>query len=168
MAELLLRGPRTGRDHTVKDPNPGKAFPGGEIYPSMPALGDLLAALSRARSVNTSPSSITRPDSMLRRIRAGHPPVSQERFRSRSPLAHNHYLGAAVHPCAFSSLTRSGWAHEFYDGKIAAGKSHHNALQALSNRSLEILWHCLTKGVLYDEAVHVAHRYRALTAPARP
>ena len=44
MAELLLGGPRTGRDHTVKDPDPGKAFPGGEIYLSMPGLGDLLAA----------------------------------------------------------------------------------------------------------------------------
>ena len=37
-------GRRTGRDHTVKDPDPGKAFPGGEIYLSMPGLGDLLAA----------------------------------------------------------------------------------------------------------------------------
>ena len=25
-----------------------------------------------------------------------------------------------------------------------------------------ILWHCLTKGVLYDEAIHVANRDRAL------
>ncbi len=31
MAELLLGGPRTGRDHTVQDPDPGKALPGGEI-----------------------------------------------------------------------------------------------------------------------------------------
>jgi hypothetical protein len=31
MAELLLGGPRTGRDHTVQDPDPGKAFPGGAI-----------------------------------------------------------------------------------------------------------------------------------------
>jgi hypothetical protein len=26
----------------------------------------------------------------------------------------------------------------------------------------EILWHCLTKRVLYDETVHVANRNRAL------
>ena len=39
MAELLLGGPRTGREHTVKEPDPGKAFPGGEIYLSMPGLG---------------------------------------------------------------------------------------------------------------------------------
>jgi len=40
------------------------------------------------------------------------------------------------------SLTRSAWAREFYDQKITAEKSHHNALRALSNRWLEILWHC--------------------------
>ena len=44
MAELLLGGPRTGRDHTVKDPDPGQTFPGGEIYLTMPGLGDRLAA----------------------------------------------------------------------------------------------------------------------------
>ncbi len=32
---------------------------------------------------------------------------------------------AAVHQWAFCSLTRSVWAREFYDSKIAAGKSHH-------------------------------------------
>ncbi|MGF1646585.1 MAG: hypothetical protein ACFCVF_06680 [Kineosporiaceae bacterium] len=36
-------------------------------------------------------------------------------------------------------------AREFYDGKITAGKNRHRALRALSNRWLEILWHCLTK-----------------------
>jgi hypothetical protein len=32
----------------------------------------------------------------------------------------------------------------------------------MSNRWLEILWHCLTKNVVYDEAVHAANRNRAL------
>ena len=77
-------------------------------------------------------------------------------------LAHDHYLGAAVHQWAFCSLTRSGWAREFYDGKIAAGKSHHAALRALSNHWLEVLWHCLAKRTLYDEAVHVTKPDRAL------
>jgi hypothetical protein len=76
-------------------------------------------------------------------------------------LAHNRYLGDAVHQWAFCSLTRSGWAREFYDSKIAAGKSHHAALRALGNRWLEVLWHCLTKGVLYNEATHQTNRNRA-------
>ena len=83
---------------------------------------------------------------------AGSAPVTRRSGKSdfvvARRLAHNHYLGAAVHQWAFCSLTRSGWAREFYDGKIAAGKSHHAALRALSNRWLEFLWHCLTKRAL--------------------
>jgi hypothetical protein len=48
------------------------------------------------------------------------------------------------------------------------GKSHHAALRALGNRWLEVLWHCLGKGVLYDEAVHVTNRNGAMgRAPAK-
>ncbi|MGW3469679.1 transposase [Saccharopolyspora sp. NPDC000995] len=36
-------------------------------------------------------------------------------------LAHNRYLGAAVHQWAFCSLRTSTWAREFYDAKIAKG-----------------------------------------------
>ena len=50
MGELLLGAPRYGRDHTPKDPDPGKAFPGGEIYLSMPGLGDRLTARIAGRN----------------------------------------------------------------------------------------------------------------------
>jgi hypothetical protein len=97
---------------------------------------------------------------------AGSAPVTRRSGKSdfavARRLAHNHYLGTGVHQWAFRGLTRSGWAREFYDSKITAGKGHHAALRALSNRWLEFLWHCLIKGVLYDEAVHVANRNRAL------
>jgi hypothetical protein len=43
MGELLLGAPRYGRDKTPRDPDPGKALQGGEIYLSMPGLGDRLA-----------------------------------------------------------------------------------------------------------------------------
>jgi hypothetical protein len=76
-------------------------------------------------------------------------------------LAYNRHLGEAVQQWAFCSLTRSAWAREFYDEKTAAGDSHHAALRKLGNRWLEVLWHCLHKGVLYDEAVHAASRKRS-------
>jgi hypothetical protein len=41
-------------------------------------------------------------------------------------------------------------AREFYDEKTAGGD--HSALRKLGNRWLGVLWHCLAKGVLYDEA----------------
>jgi hypothetical protein len=57
-------------------------------------------------------------------------------------------------------------AREFYDAKIAAGKGHHAALRALGNRWLAILWHCLHRGVRYDEAIHKANRTRNLKQAA--
>ena len=167
MAELLLGGRRTGRNHTVQDPDPGKAFPGGAIYLSFPGLGDRLAARV-AGEIGEHIDQFDSPNGL--QCYAGQAPVTRRSGKSdfvvARRLAHNRYLGAAVHQWAFCSLTRSGWAREFYDGKIAAGKSHHNALRALSNRWLEILWHCLTKGVPYNEAVHVANRNRALARAA--
>jgi transposase len=163
MTELLLGGPRTGRDHTVKDPDPGNAFPGGAIYLSFPGLGDILAA----RVAGEIGEHIDQFDSANGlQCYAGQAPVTRRSGKSdfvvARRLAHNRYLGAAVHQWAFCSLTKSGWAREFYDEKIKTGKSHHAALRALGNRWLEILWHCLIRGILYEEAVHVANRNRAL------
>jgi transposase len=163
MAELLLGGRRTGRDHTVTDPDPGNAFPGGAIYLSFPGLGDRLAARV-AGEIGEHIDQFDTPNGL--QCYAGQAPVTRRSGKSdfvvARRLAHNRYLGAAVHQWAFCSLSQSGWAREFYDNKIAAGKSHHAALRALGNRWLEVLWHCLTKGVLYDEATHVANRNRAL------
>jgi transposase len=167
MAELLLGGPRTGRDHTVKDPDPGKAFPGGEIYLSMPGLGDRLAARV-AGEIGEHITQFDSPNAL--QCYAGSAPVTRRSGKSdfvvARRLAHNHYLGTAVHQWAFCSLSQSTWAREFYDEKIGAGKSHHAALRALSNRWLEILWHCLTKGTPYDENIHQTNRNRALRRAA--
>lgn len=163
MAQLLLGGARTGREHTVSDSDPGNAFPGGEIYLSMPGLGDRLAARI-AGEIGEHIHQFDTPNAL--QCYAGSAPVTRRSGKSdfvvARRLAHNHYLGTAVHQWAFCSLTRSAWAREFYDDKITAGKSHHAALRALSNRWLEILWHCLTKGVLYNETTHQANRHRAL------
>jgi hypothetical protein len=43
-----------------------------------------------------------------------------------------------------------------------AASANWQALRALANRWLEILWHCLHNGVRYDEAIHTANRNRAL------
>ena len=77
-------------------------------------------------------------------------------------LACTRYLAAAVQQWAFCSLRESGWAGAFYHAHRARGKTHQAALRALGNRWLEVLWHCLPKGVLYDETIHVANRNHAL------
>jgi Transposase/Transposase IS116/IS110/IS902 family len=162
MGELLLGAPRTGRDHTPKDPDPGKAFPGGEIYLSMPGLGDRLAARV-AGEIGEHPEQFTTPNAL--QCYAGRAPVTRRSGRSEFTvarrLAYNRHLGEAVQQWAFCSLQHSAWAREFYDAKITAGKNHHATLRALGNRWLEILWHCLRLNVPYDEATHAANRARA-------
>lgn len=163
MGELLLGERRAGRDHTMQDPDPGKTFPGGTIYLSFPGLGDRLAARV-AGEIGEHIDQFDSPNGL--QCYAGRAPVTRRSgkndFVVARRLAHNRYLGDAVHQWAFCSLTKSGWAREFYDAKIAAKKSHHNALRALGNRWLEILWHCLARGVPYDEDLHVTNRNRAL------
>jgi hypothetical protein len=166
MAELLLGSARYGRNKQPKEPDPGKAVPGGEIYLSFPGLGDRLAARI-AGEIGDHIEQFTTPGAL--QCYAGTAPVTRRSGRSEfvvaRRLAHNRYLGTAAHQWAFCSLTTSGWAREFYDTKIAAGKSHHATLRALANRWLEILWHCLTKGARYDETVHTRNRQQALQTP---
>ncbi|UIJ63451.1 transposase [Amycolatopsis acidiphila] len=167
MAELLLGSPRYGRAKQPKEPDPGKAIPGGDIYLSFPGLGDRLAARI-AGEIEDDITQFDTPNGL--QCYGGTAPVTRRSGRSEfivaRRLAHNHYLGTAVHQRAFCSLSRSVWAREFYDGKIAAGKSHHSALRALANRWLEIFWHCLVKDIRYDETVHVRNRQRALQPPS--
>lgn len=163
MGELLLGARREGRAKQPRDPDPGKAIPGGEIYLSFPGLGDVLAARV-AGEIGDHIEQFDTPNAL--QCYAGTAPVTRRSGRSEyvvaRRLAHNRYLGAAVHQWAFCSLRTSRWAREFYDTKIAKGKSHHSALRALANRWLGLLWHCLTRDLTYDENVHTRNRRNAI------
>lgn len=170
MGEILLGSPRSrgpgSRTKQPKNPHPGSQpgnpFPGGEIYLSMPGLGDRLAARV-AGEIGEHVEQFSTPNAL--QCYAGAAPVTRRSGRSEfiiaRRLAYNRYLGNAAQQWAFCSLQRSAWARQFYDTKIAAGKRHHAALRALANRWLEILWHCLRLGVIYDEAIHHANRTHA-------
>ena len=104
-ANCCWAGRRTGRDHTAKDPDPGKAFPGGEIYLSLPGLGDRLAARV-AGEIGEHIEPVRHPAGL--QCYAGCAPVTRRSGKSdfvvARRLAHNRYLGAAVHQWAFCSL----------------------------------------------------------------
>jgi transposase len=163
MGEILLGAPRQGRAKQPRQDDLGKAFPGGEIYLSFPGLGDRLAARV-AGEIGDHPETFETPNSL--QCYAGKAPVTRRSGKNElvvaNRLACNHYLRDAVQHWAFCSLRRSTWAREFYNEQRARRKSHHAALRALGNRWLEILWHCLHRGVHYDEAVHLSNRNRAL------
>jgi len=163
MGQLLLGAPRHGRSRQPREDERGQSFPGGEVYLSFPGLGDRLAARV-AGEIGDHPEQFESPNAL--QCYAGKAPVTRRSGKSEfvisCRLAYNRHLGDAVQQWAFCSLRSSPWAREFYDSKRAAGKGHHAALRALGNRWLEILWHCLQRGLLYDEAVHAANRNRAL------
>src|SRR5438552_2320430 len=164
MGELLL-GPHASQQEAGDQP--GQAFPGGEIYLSFPGLGRRLAARI-AGEIGEHIEQFTTPNSL--QCYAGRAPVTRRSGKRDLVVAHrlacNRYLADAVHKWAFASLRRSAWAREFYDAQRARGKNHHAALRALGNRWLEVLWHCLTHDMPYDEAVHIANRNRALSSIA--
>jgi transposase len=127
----------------------------------MPGLGDRLAARV-AGEIGEHSAQFTTPNAL--QCYAGRAPLTRRSGRSEFTIARR--LGEAVQQWAFCSLSRSAWAREFYDAKIAGGKTHHAALRALGNRWLEVLWHCLRIGVPYDEAIHTANRNRTLKVAA--
>lgn len=167
MGELLLGAPRRGRNRqsepTTESEQRPNSFPGGEIYLSFAGLGDRLAARV-AGEIGDHIDYFTSPNAL--QCYAGKAPVTRRSGKSEFVVAHrlacNRHLRDAVQTWAFCSLGRSDWAREFYDSHRARGKTHHATLRALGNRWLEVLWHCLTKGVFYDEAIHAANRDRAL------
>jgi transposase len=163
MGVLLLGAPRVGRTKQPREERPGQALPGGKVYRSFPGLGDRLAARV-AGEIGDHPQQFGSPNALA--CYAGKAPVTRRSGKRElvvaTRLACNRYLADAVQQWAFCSLRLSGWAREFYDAQRTRGKGHHAALRALGNRWLEILWHCLMRGELYDEATHLANRNRAL------
>jgi transposase len=165
MGALLLGAPRRGRANAPRpdELDQGQAFPGGEVYLSFPGLGDRLAARV-AGEIGDHPQQFGSPNALG--CYAGKAPVTRRSGKSElvvaCRLACNRYLAGAVQQWAFCSLQESVWAREFYDTQRARGKTHQAALRALGNRWLEILWHCLMRGQLYNEALHIANRNRAL------
>jgi transposase len=161
MGVLLLGAPRQGKDRQPRNDQLGQRLPGGEIYLSFPGLGDRLAA--RIAGEIGDIANFETPNAL--QCYAGKAPVTRRSGKSElvvaNRLACNGHLRDAVQNWAFCSLRWSGWAREFYEEQTGRHKGHHAALRALGNRWLEVLWHCLRKGVHYDEAIHVSNRNRA-------
>ena len=163
---VLLLGDRRSR-RTAPEEQPGQVFPGGEIYLSFPGLGDRLAARV-AGEIGDHIEQFDSPNALA--CYAGKAPVTRRSGKSEyvvaCRLACNRHLRDAVQLWAYCSLRRSTWAREFYDRHVADHHSHNAALRALGNRWLEVLWHCVSRGVRYDEAVHTANRSKAMTQRA--
>lgn len=61
---------------------------------------------------------------------------------------------------AFQSIRQVCWAREYYSTKRSQGKTHHEALRALANTWVRIIFAMWKNGTCYNEATFVAARAR--------
>ncbi|BAF60577.1 transposase and inactivated derivatives [Pelotomaculum thermopropionicum SI] len=68
----------------------------------------------------------------------------------------------AMHLFAFQSISQVPWAREYYDTKRSQGKTHHEALRALANIWVRVIFAMWKNRTCYDEATFIAARARHL------
>jgi transposase len=135
-----------------------EAHPDADIYLSVPGLGVVLGARVLGE-FGDDPNRYTDPKS--RKNYAGTSPLTVASGKKRVVLARyvrNQRLYDATDLWAFSALSASPGAREFYDHRRDLKDSHHQALRALGNRLVGILHDCLRHHTPYDEHKAWAHR----------
>jgi len=70
------------------------------------------------------------------------------------------FLRRALHLFAYQSVRLVSWARAYYARKRAAGKTHHEALRALANIWVRIIFAMWLKRETYNEAVFLAAKAR--------
>lgn len=61
----------------------------------------------------------------------------------------------ALHLFSFQSICRVAWARKYYDSKRLQGKKHHEALRALANIWVRIIFSMWKKNTTYDESAYL-------------
>ena len=121
------------------------------IIRTMPGLGTILGARLLAE-FGDDPDRYT--STSARRNYAGTSPITRASGKSKAVLARfirNRRLADACDRWAFASLSSSPGARRYYDELRAAGKTHGQALRALSNRLVGIFHGCLDHRCAYAE-----------------
>jgi transposase len=132
--------------------------PDAEVVRSLPGLGTILSARVLGEFGDVPDRYAT---AKSRRNYAGTSPITRASGTKRTVLARhvrNKRLADAIYLWAFSALSASPGARQFYDHRRAAGDTRHQALRALGNHLVGHLHGCLTSHALYDEHTAWAHR----------
>jgi transposase len=132
--------------------------PDAEVVRSLPGLGTILGARVLGEFGDV-PDRYT--DAKSRRNYAGTSPITRASGTRRVVLARhvrNKRLADALYLWAFSAISASPGARQFYDHRRAAGDTHHQALRALANRLVGHLHGCLASHAPYNEATAWANR----------
>ena len=132
--------------------------PDAEVIRSLPGLGTILGARVLGEFGDAPDRYL---DARSRRNYAGTSPVTRASGRKRVVLARhvrNKRLADAIYLWAFSAISASPGARQYYDHRRAAGDGHDRALRALGNHLVGYLHGCLTNHSRYDEHTAWAHR----------
>ena len=135
-----------------------EAHPDAEVIRSLPGLGIILGARVLGEFGDVPDRYL---DAKSRRNYAGTSPITRASGTKRVVLARhvrNTRLADAIYLWAFSALSASPGARQFYDHRRAAGDTHHQALRALGNHLVGYLHGCLTSHTPYNEHTAWAHR----------
>ncbi len=115
-----------------------ETHPDADIYRSLPGLGVILGARVLGE-FGDDPNRYTTAKS--RKNYAGTSPLTVASGKKRAVLARhvrNRRLYDAIDQWAFCALTNSPGARAFYDSHRAAGDTHHQALRALGNGTVDL------------------------------
>jgi transposase len=133
------------------------------IIVSLPGLGAVLGA----RILSEFGDDTNRyADARSRKNYAGTSPITRASGKSSAVIARfvrNRRLADACNRWAFASLSSSPGSRRYYDELRAKGKTHSQALKALSNRLVGILHGCLQHRSTYNETT-AWHRYHQTAA----
>ena len=164
MGELLLGAPRPGGPSSHQEDQPGQALPGGEIYLSFPGLGDRLAARV-AGEIGDHPQQFESPNAL--QCYAGKAPVTRRSGQEASWSWPPGWPATATWPTPSSNGRSAACA-----ARAGPGSSTTPSAPAARPttppcaRSATAGWRsCGTASSaaqLYDEAIHIANRNRAL------
>jgi transposase len=127
--------------------------PDAGIITSFPGLGPLTGARVLAE-IGDDRSRFQ--DAKGLKAYAGAAPITRASGKTTSVTRRkvkNNRLNAAGYLWAFSALTASPGARAHYDRRKDTGDRHAAAQRNLFGRLLGCLWHCLTVGCEYDEAI---------------
>ncbi|RDV80506.1 IS110 family transposase [Ammonifex thiophilus] len=137
-----------------------KSHPDSLIFASLPGAGTrlgprLLAGWGDDRGRYESAAAV--------QALAGTSPVLYQsgKYRfARQRRACIKFLRLALQLFAYQSVLKVSWARDYYQRKRAAGKTHHEALRALANIWVRIIFAMWLNRRPYDESVFLAARAR--------
>ena len=130
--------------------------PDKEIFKSLPGSGEknaprLLAEMGDNKERYTQAKDI--------QCEAGTAPITNKSGKTEIVMmrfACRKLFRNIMYQFSFSSLQSSTWARNFYDSQRTKGKTHSQALRALGNKWLKIIFHLWKNQVTYNEDRHLA------------